>query len=49
LDGHILRLKYGPDPEDWHLFVTNPIDELVGELWEMVERSLEVMPGTWID
>ncbi|KAL3454843.1 hypothetical protein BJX65DRAFT_301469 [Aspergillus insuetus] len=49
LGGSILGLKYGSDPKDWHLFVTNPIDELVGEFWEMVERSLEVMPGTWID
>ncbi|KAL3487610.1 hypothetical protein BJX62DRAFT_240878 [Aspergillus germanicus] len=49
LDGHILGLQYGPNPEDWHLFVTNLIDELVGAFWEMVERSLEVMPGTWID
>ncbi|CEL06296.1 hypothetical protein ASPCAL07402 [Aspergillus calidoustus] len=45
----IIGLNYGPEPEDWHLWVTNPIDELVGEFWEMVERSLEVMPGTWID
>ncbi|KAL2853181.1 hypothetical protein BJX68DRAFT_234158 [Aspergillus pseudodeflectus] len=44
-----IGLNYGPKPEDWHLWVTNPIDELVGEFWEMVDRSLEVMPGTWID
>jgi hypothetical protein len=45
----IIGLNYGPEPEYWHLWVTNPIDEFVGEFWEMVERSLEVMPGTWID
>ncbi|KAJ0413369.1 hypothetical protein BJY00DRAFT_296984 [Aspergillus carlsbadensis] len=49
LTGDVLGLRYGPEPEDWHLWVTNPIDELVGEFWEMVQRSLEVMPGTWID
>ncbi|KAL2825705.1 hypothetical protein BJY01DRAFT_256185 [Aspergillus pseudoustus] len=45
----ILGVQYGPEPKDWHIWMTNPIDELVGEFWEMVERGLEVMPGTWID
>ncbi|KAL4928886.1 uncharacterized protein BDV17DRAFT_291213 [Aspergillus undulatus] len=47
--GEVLYLQYGPEPEDWRLFVTNPIDELVGEFWESVEKSLEVMPGSWVD
>ncbi|KAL4881860.1 hypothetical protein BJY04DRAFT_188215 [Aspergillus karnatakaensis] len=45
----ILKLAYGPKPEDWQIWVNNPIDELVGEFWEMLEREEEVMPGTWID
>ncbi|RDW81543.1 ankyrin repeat domain-containing protein [Aspergillus mulundensis] len=45
----ILYLEYGPEPEDWHIYVTNPVDELVGEFWESIQRSLEVMPGTWVD
>ncbi|RDW64424.1 ankyrin repeat domain-containing protein [Aspergillus mulundensis] len=45
----ILKIAYGPEPEDWRIWVTNPIDELVGEFWEMVEREEEVMPGSWVD
>ncbi|KAL4986724.1 hypothetical protein BDW68DRAFT_188637 [Aspergillus falconensis] len=45
----ILELAYGPEPEDWQVWVTNPVDELVGEFWEMVERKEEVMPGTWVE
>lgn len=47
--GRVLGLEYGPEPEDWHIFITNPVDELVGEFWESVQRSLEVMPGTWVE
>lgn len=43
------KLSYGPEPEDWTIWVMNPIDELVGEFWEMVEREEEVMPGTWFE
>ena len=43
------KLSYGPEPEDWIIWVMNPIDELVGEFWEMVEREEEFMPGTWVD
>lgn len=49
LQGKVLGLEYGPEPEDWHIFITNPVDELIGEFWESVQRSLEVMPGTWVD
>lgn len=43
------KFTYGPEPEDWTIWVMNPIDELVGEFWEMIEREEEVMPGTWVD
>ena len=46
---YVWKLTYGPEPEDWTVWVMNPIDELVGEFWEMVEREEEVMPGTWVD
>jgi hypothetical protein len=42
-------LEYGPDPEDWKVWVSNPMDEMAGEFWEMIEKKEEVMPGTWID
>ncbi|KAL4914343.1 hypothetical protein BDW62DRAFT_204734 [Aspergillus aurantiobrunneus] len=45
----ILDLVYGPEPEDWRIWVTNPVDEMVGEFWKMMERKEEVMPGTWVE
>lgn len=45
----ILSLKFGPRPEEWKLWVSNPVDELAWEFWELVERGEQVMPGTWID
>lgn len=43
------KLTYGAEPENWTIWVMNPIDELVGEFWEMIEREEEIMPGTWVD
>ncbi|KAL4997394.1 hypothetical protein BDV10DRAFT_186189 [Aspergillus recurvatus] len=45
----IIDISYGPDPEDWRIWVTNPSDTLVGDFWEMIEREKEVMPGTWVE
>ncbi|RHZ62494.1 hypothetical protein CDV55_102551 [Aspergillus turcosus] len=46
---HLFSLSYGPNPADWHVWVSNPVDELVGEFWEMIERKDEIMPGAWIE
>lgn len=46
---HLFSLSYGPSLEDWHVWFTNPVDELVGEFWEMIERKEEIMPGAWIE
>jgi hypothetical protein len=45
----LLDFTYGPEPEDWFVWVTNPLDEFAGQFWRMVEREVEVMPGTWVD
>ncbi|KAL3458084.1 hypothetical protein BJX64DRAFT_292539 [Aspergillus heterothallicus] len=45
----ILAVTHSAEPEGWHAWLTNPFDELVGEFWEMVDRTMQVMPGTWID
>jgi hypothetical protein len=45
----LLDFTYGPEPEDWFIWVTNPLDEVVGQFWRMVEREVEVIPGTWIE
>lgn len=44
-----LSLEFGPRPQDWRLWVSNPVDELAWQFWELVEREKQVMPGTWID
>jgi hypothetical protein len=49
LEVHLFSLSYGPNPEDWHVWFDNPVDEVVGEFWEMVEREEEIMPGTWVE
>lgn len=45
----LLGFKYGPLPEDWKLWYNEPTDEFAGDFWLMVERKVEVMPGTWIE
>ncbi|KAJ5520707.1 hypothetical protein N7463_001160 [Penicillium fimorum] len=49
LEFHFLSLEYNSNPQDWRLWVSNPIDELVGGLGEIAEKGEEIMPGTWID
>ncbi|GIJ83297.1 hypothetical protein Asppvi_002116 [Aspergillus pseudoviridinutans] len=49
LEVHLFSLSYGPNPEDWHVWFDNPVDEVVGEFWEMMEREEEIMPGTWVE
>ncbi|KAL2869484.1 uncharacterized protein BJX67DRAFT_379037 [Aspergillus lucknowensis] len=46
---HLVGFEYGPEPEDWKLWITNPFDEFAGEFWAMVERKEEIMPGTWME
>ncbi|KAJ5787284.1 hypothetical protein N7457_002274 [Penicillium paradoxum] len=43
----IIGFTYGPSPEDWHLWVSEPTDRFAGEFWSLIERPVEVMPGTW--
>ncbi|KAL3458369.1 hypothetical protein BJX64DRAFT_279957 [Aspergillus heterothallicus] len=49
LEFRVLDFTYGPEPDDWYIWVTNPLDEFAGEFWELVNRQSEIMPGTWID
>ncbi|OQD98846.1 hypothetical protein PENSOL_c008G11130 [Penicillium solitum] len=43
----LIGFSYGPSIEDWHLWVSEPSDSLVGEFWDLIERPVEVMPGAW--
>lgn len=61
VDIRFIGFSYGPRPEDWHFWFSEPPDPFAGEFWEMVERtSLEVsmqaenaasfaMPGSWVE
>ncbi|KAJ5798310.1 uncharacterized protein N7503_007606 [Penicillium pulvis] len=42
----LIGFSYGPTPEDWCLWVSEPSDEFVGDFWAMVDRRME-MPGGW--
>ncbi|XHG06024.1 hypothetical protein AWENTII_009235 [Aspergillus wentii] len=44
----LFLLKYGAKLEDWNILSTDPVDSLVGQFWEMVERAEERMPGAWL-
>lgn len=46
---HFVRLigfRYGPFPDDWSIWCSEPTDEFAGEFWAMTERRYE-MPGSW--
>lgn len=43
----VIGFTYGATPKDWHLWLSDPTDEYVGEFWNMIERPVEVMPGAW--
>jgi hypothetical protein len=43
----LIALEYGPNPEDWKFWFSDPTDQLVGEFWDMVEHPERSMPGAW--
>jgi hypothetical protein len=42
-------LTCGPSPDDWHLWISESCEMLVGEFWRLIKRQEEVMPGAWPD
>ena len=45
----MLGFQYGPDPMDWHFYLSNPLDEWSAEFWDMIEHPERRMPGAWND
>jgi len=53
----LINLHYGPRPEDWIFWLSEPTDEFTGEFWSMIEDPSEneaeeclmefQMPGSW--
>ncbi|KAB5518186.1 hypothetical protein GE09DRAFT_1259576 [Coniochaeta sp. 2T2.1] len=45
----LLGITYGPEPEDWKLWWTEPTDVYAGEFWRAVERDVPLLPGSWVE
>lgn len=43
----VIGFAYGPSPKDWHIWLPEASDPFVGEFWDMIERPVEEMPGSW--
>ncbi|RYP06038.1 hypothetical protein DL764_003401 [Monosporascus ibericus] len=43
----LMGYKYGPEPEDWDVYWSEPTDEFAGDFWELVENPPLQVPGTW--
>ena len=43
----IIGFAYGSSPENWYVWLSEESDSFVGEFWDMIERPIEVMPGSW--
>lgn len=45
----MINITYGPEPEDWHVWFSWPLDEWSGDFWHMVENpELFDIPGAWL-
>lgn len=43
----LVGFQYGPDPDDWRVYLGEATDMFAGEFWEMVENPLPTIPGSW--
>jgi hypothetical protein len=43
----LIGFEFGPNPEDWKFWFSDPTDQLVGEFWDMVEHPERRTPGAW--
>ena len=43
----VTGMSYGPNPEDWYIWLSEPSDSFVGDFWALVARPIETMPGEW--
>ncbi|KAF7531687.1 hypothetical protein G7054_g8639 [Neopestalotiopsis clavispora] len=45
----LLDIRYGPDPQDWHLTWDLDIEQMAGEFWTSMQEPEFAMPGRWVD
>ncbi|KAH8819423.1 hypothetical protein F5884DRAFT_11225 [Xylogone sp. PMI_703] len=43
----LIAMEFGPNPEDWKLWLSDPTDQFAGEFWDMIESPERSMPGAW--
>ncbi|KAH9894487.1 hypothetical protein F4778DRAFT_794537 [Xylariomycetidae sp. FL2044] len=45
----LLGFKFGPEPEDWSLYWSEPRDAYAGDFWQLIEDPPLQLPGAWVD
>jgi hypothetical protein len=45
----LIAFEFGPKPEHWKFWFSEPTDQLVGEFWDMIDHPERSMPGAWND
>ncbi|KAF4493213.1 hypothetical protein FAGAP_10663 [Fusarium agapanthi] len=45
----LLGLKFGPTPSEWEIDWVPEFEWMAKEFWQMIEKEVVRMPGSWID
>ncbi|KAF4629247.1 hypothetical protein G7Y89_g8899 [Cudoniella acicularis] len=45
----LIGFAYGPSPDDWSIWGSQPTDIFAGDFWRMIESPWERMPGAWLE
>lgn len=43
----LINVVYGASPSDWNIWFSECFDSYAGEFWDLIEREVESMPGSW--
>lgn len=51
IEHDLVGFTYGPSPDDWTVWLSEPTDVFAGDFWTMIESPWEPerMPGAWIE
>ncbi|KAI0400818.1 hypothetical protein F4802DRAFT_601709 [Xylaria palmicola] len=44
----LISFRYGPSPEDWVVYLSEPTDLFAGEFWRMIDNPQHNIPGSWV-